>query len=86
MSLLTVNESFVVLADVVFGEGETPEIEHGRRALDALETAAWQARQRQLHKQIAAAEKEGNLPEALRLLETKRQMEAQRGGAAQVSH
>jgi DNA primase len=75
-----------VLSDVVFGEGEPPEIEHGRRALDALETAAWQARQRQLHKQIAAAEKEGNLPEALRLLEAKRQMEAQRGTASQVSH
>jgi DNA primase len=69
------------LSEIIFASDEPARLEHGRRALEALEAAAWQGRQRQLHKQIAAAEKEGNVEEALRLLKLKRQIEAQRPAA-----
>jgi len=73
-----------LLAEVLFDEGAPPGMEDGRKALEALETAAWQSQQKALHKQIQEAQKAGNLDEALRLLERKREMEARR--ASQVSH
>jgi len=55
--------------------GEPPTLEQGRAALEALETLARQARLKALHKQIQEAQKAGNMEEALRLLQSKQDLE-----------
>jgi DNA primase len=73
-----------LLAEVIFDSAAAPGLEEGRQALESLEAAAWQTRQRAIHKQIQEAQKAGNLEEALRLLRLKQEMESRR--ASQVSH
>jgi DNA primase len=67
-----------LLAAVAFDDSASPALEEGRQALQALESAAQQARVKALHKQIQEAQKAGNLEEALRLLRLKQQMETRR--------
>ena len=73
-----------LLAAVAFEAAGSPTLDDGRRALEALEAATWQVRQKALHKQIQEAQKVGNVEEALRLLQLKQRMEMRRG--SQVSH
>jgi DNA primase len=56
-------------------ESEPPDLAHGEAAIEALRSAARQERRKALQKQIQDAEKAGNLPEALRLLREKQQLE-----------
>jgi len=81
--------SEVLFAGAVLASGR----EQGQSALEALETAAAEARQKALHQQIQEAQKAGKLDEALQLLRLKQELEGRRAGrqparasAAQVSH
>ncbi len=61
----------LLLADA----SEPPTLEQGRAALEALQALARQGRLKALHKQIQEAQKAGKLEEALRLLESKQELE-----------
>jgi len=61
----------LLLADA----SEPPTLEQGRAALEALQALARQGRLKARHKQIQEAQKAGKLEEALRLLESKQELE-----------
>lgn len=75
-----------LVTDVLMGEAaEQPDLEQGRAALQALEAASGQARQRALHKQIQEAQRAGNIDEALRLLRAKQDLEQRRPSASSAA-
>jgi len=64
-----------LVSQLVLAEGgRAPDLEHGRAALRALQDAVLQAEQKALHRQIQEAQKAGNVEEALRLIERKRNL------------
>ncbi|MBI3664990.1 MAG: hypothetical protein HY236_01995, partial [Acidobacteria bacterium] len=66
-----------LVTDTMLGlTGDPPDLEQGRAALRALESAAWEVRRKTLHKRIQEAEKAGKMEEALRLLQEKQELES----------
>ncbi len=63
-----------LLSEAIFNDAaEAPDLERGRAALAALETAAWQKRRKLLQKQIQDAQRAGNQEELERLVRMKQE-------------
>ena len=67
------------LSLIVFEQtGNEISLDHARQALGALKRRSWEKRYRALRRRIERAEKAGDRPEALRLLEAKTKLERER--------